>query len=89
MSLKQTLGVTLQYQAWKVEQISFIAGSRSLNEQDLRKNFKFFRVPETSIESIGSKLVMKIFDEYVNILRCMYSTRFNGDPSRTGSSHED
>ena len=89
VSLKQTLGEALQYQVWKVEQISFIAGSRSLNEQDLRKNFKFFRVPETSIESIGSKLVMKIFDEYVNILRCMYSTRFNGDPSRTGSSHED
>jgi hypothetical protein len=32
---------------------------------------------------------MKIFDEYVNILRSMYITRFNGDPSKTGSSHED
>ena len=89
MSLRRTLGVTLQHQGWKVEQISFIAGSRSLNEQDLRKNIKFFRVPEASIETIGSKLAMKIFDEYANILRCMYSTRFNGDPSRTGSSHED
>ena len=81
--------LTLQHQGWKVEQISFIAGSRSLNEQDLRKNLKFFQVPEASIEAIGSKLVMKIFDEYVNILRCMYIIRFNGDPSRTGSSHED
>ena len=72
-----------------MEQISFIAGSRSLNEEDLRKNLKFFQVPEASIEVIGSKLVMKIFDEYANILRCMYNTRFNGDPSRTGSSHED
>ena len=88
-SLRRALGVTLQYQGWKVEQISFIVGSRSLNEQDLRKNLKFFRVPEASIETIGSKLAMKIFDEYANILRCMYSTRFNGDPSRTGSSHED
>ena len=89
VSLRRTLGVTLQHQGWKVEQISFIAGSRSLNEQDLRKNLKFFRVPEASIETIGSKLAMKIFDEYANILRCMYSTRFNGDPFRTGSSHED
>jgi hypothetical protein len=32
---------------------------------------------------------MKIFDKYSNILRYMYRTRFNGDPSRTGSSHED
>ncbi len=63
-------------------------GSRSLDEQDLRKNLKFFQVPEASIETIGSKLAIRIivFDEYVNILRCMYSTRFNGDPSRTGSS---
>ena len=89
MSLRRVLGSTLYHQGCQVEQISFIGGSRSLNEQDLRKNLKFFQVPEASIEAIGSKLVMKIFDEYANILRCMYSTRFNGDPSRTGSSHED
>ncbi len=89
VSLSRTLGVTLHHQEWKVEQISFIAGSRSLNEQDLRKNLKFFQVQEASIEVIGSKLATKIFDEYANILRCMYSTRFTGDPSRTGSSHED
>ena len=89
MSLKWDLGVTLQYQGWRVEEIRFIAGSRSLNEQDLRKNLIFFRVPEASIEPIGSKLGMKIFDEYPNTLRYMYSTRFNGDPSRSGSSHED
>ena len=88
-SLKRALGATLQHQGCQVEQIIFIAGSRSLNEQDLRKNLKFFRVPEVSIETIGSKLGTKIFDEYVNILRYMYNTRFNGDPSRTGSSHED
>jgi hypothetical protein len=87
--LRRTLGVTLHHQGWKVEQIIFIVGSRSLNEQDLRKNLKFFWVPEPGIEVIGSKLATKIFDEYANILRFMYSTRFNGDPSRTGSSHED
>jgi hypothetical protein len=78
-----------QHQGWKVEQISFITGSRSLNEQDLRKNLKFLQVPEENIEDIGSKLAMRIFDEYANILRCLNNTRFNGDPSRTGSSHED
>ena len=71
MSLKRALGVTIQNQGWKVEQISFIAGSRSLNEQDLRKNLKFFQVPEAIIESIGSKLAMEIFDESANILRCV------------------
>ena len=68
-----------------VEQVSFIAGARSLNEQDLRKKLKFFQVPEASIESIRSKLNMRIFDEYTNNLRCMYSTRFNGCTARSES----
>ena len=62
-SLRRALGITLHRQVRKVEQISFIAGARSLNEQDLRKTLKFFQVPEPSIESIGSKLAMRIFDE--------------------------
>ena len=33
--------------------------------------------------------ILKIFDEYANILRCMYSTRFNGDSSGIGSSPGD
>jgi hypothetical protein len=41
-------------------------------------------VPNASIEPIRSKLAMKIFDEYANILKGMYSTRFNG-----GSDHGD
>jgi hypothetical protein len=49
----------------------------------------FFQVREASIEAIGSKLDMRIFDEYANILRCMYSTRFSGGSSGTGSSPED
>ena len=64
-SLWRTLGETLQHQGWCVDQIS-------LNEEDLRENLKFFQVPESSIEAIGSKLDMWIFDEYVNILRYMY-----------------
>ena len=59
-----------------------------MNEQDLRKNLKFFQVPEASIESIYSKLTMRVFDVYVNILKCLYSTRFNGGSARSGASSE-
>ena len=61
-----------------VSQRRFIAGARSLNEQDLHENLSYFKVPQTDIESIRSKLVFKMFDEYANILKGMYSTRFNG-----------
>ena len=54
---------------------------RSLNEQDLQSNIRFFKVPQGIIESIRSKLVFQIFDEYTNILKGMYSTRFNGTTS--------
>ena len=56
VSLRRDLGETIQSQDWRVEQISFITGSRSLHEEDLRKNLKFCQVPEASIEVIGSKL---------------------------------
>ena len=46
-----------------------LSGTRSLNEQDLRKFLGFFKVPQASIESIRSKLVFKVFDEYVVILK--------------------
>ena len=55
-----------------MKQVSFIAGVCSLNEQDLRQNLEFFEVPQAGIEVIRSKLVMKIFDEYKNILKDMY-----------------
>jgi hypothetical protein len=74
-SLRRDLSNTIQHQGWMVKQVSFIAGARSLNEQDLRKNLKFFQVPEASIESIRSKLVM-------------YSTRFNECTTRSGTSTE-
>jgi hypothetical protein len=55
-----------------------------VNEQDLRKNLKYFKVPETSIESIYSKLTLRVFDVYTNILKCMYSTRSSAR-TNTGS----
>jgi hypothetical protein len=73
----------IQCQGWKVEQISFITGARSVDIQDLIKNLKFFRVPEPSISSIYSKLSMRTFDVYANILKCMYNTRFSGGAPRS------
>ena len=61
-----------------VEQVSFIVGVRSLNEVELKKTLEYFKVPSVSLESIRSKLAMKIFDEYANILKGMYRIRFNG-----------
>ena len=82
--LRSALAMTMQCQGWKVEQVSFIAGARSLNEKELKKNLTFFEVPPASIEPIRAKLAMKIFDEYANILKGMYSIRCNGR-----SDHED
>jgi hypothetical protein len=70
----------LDLQGWTVSQKSFIAGARSLNERDLHDNLDYFKVPQAGIDSIRSKLVFKIFDEYAKILKGMYSTRFNGHP---------
>jgi hypothetical protein len=60
-----------------------VTGVRSVNKQDLIKNLKFFNVPETNIQSIYSKLAMRVFDVYANILKCMYSTRFSGGLTRS------
>jgi len=85
-SLRSALCEVIQRQGWKVEQISFETGSPSVNEQDLRKNLKFFRVPEAGIKAIYSKLAKRA-DVYSNVLRCMYtlySTRFDGVTTRSG-----
>jgi hypothetical protein len=63
-----------------VSQRSLIAGARSLNEKDLHNNLAYFKVPQAGIESIRSKLAFRIFDEHANILKGMYSTRFNRRP---------
>ncbi len=68
----------MQCQVWKVEQVIFIVEGWSLNEKELKKNLIFFEVPPASIEPIRAKLAMKIFDEYVNVLKGMYSIRCNG-----------
>ncbi len=82
--LKSSLQKTLGLQGWTVNQKSFITGARSLNEQDLHDNLAYFKVPQADIDSIRSKLAFKIFDEYANILKGMYSTRFNGHPKNKG-----
>jgi hypothetical protein len=85
-SLRSALAMTMQRQGWKVEQVSFIAGARSLNEEKLKKNLTYFDVSPASIEPIRAKLAMKIFDEYANILKGMYSIRFNGRSDQGGTS---
>ncbi len=82
-SLRGAISTVIQRQGWKVEQISFITAARSVEKQDLTKNLKFFRVPEVSINSIYSKLAMRAFDVYANILKCMYSTRLSGGATRS------
>jgi hypothetical protein len=82
-SLRSAISTVIQRQSWKVDQVSFITGARSVDKRDFRNNLKFFGVPEASISSIYSKLAMRTFDVYANILKCMYSTRFNG--GATGS----
>jgi hypothetical protein len=82
-SLLSAISTVIQRQGWKVDQVSFITGARSVDKQDFRKNLKFFGVLEASISSIYSKLAMRTFDVYANILKYMYSTRFNG--GATGS----
>jgi hypothetical protein len=88
VSLRIVISEVIKRQGWKVEQISFITGARPVNKQDLSQNLKFFNVPEASIHSIYSKLVMRVFDVYANILKCMYSTRFSWGPARSEASPE-
>jgi hypothetical protein len=71
-----------------VKQKSFTAGARSLDEGDLHDNLTYFKVPQTGIDCIRSKLVFKIFDEYANILKGMYSTRFNGHTKKKSDNDQ-
>ena len=85
-SLRSVLGKVMQRSGWVVHQRSFIAGARSLNEAELKENLEYFKVPSASVELIRTKLAMTIFDEYANILKGMYSTRFNGRADLGGTS---
>jgi hypothetical protein len=89
VSLRSAISSVIHHQGWRVEQVSFITDTRSVDEQDFSKNLKFFRVPEASINSIYSKLAMRVFDVYVNILKCMHITRFRGGTTRSESSPND
>jgi hypothetical protein len=53
---------------------------------EFKENLEYVKVPPVSIDSIRTKLVMTIFDEYANILKGMYSIRFNGRPDSGGTS---
>ena len=90
-ALRRALNLTIQHQGCVVKQVSFITGARSLNAQDLRNKLKFFKVSEAifeKFESIRTKLDMKIFDEYSNILRCMYCVRLNSVGAQPGQALE-
>jgi hypothetical protein len=79
VSLRSVISTVIHRQGWKVEQISFITGTRSVDKQDLNKNLKFFRVPEGSINSIYSKLVMRVLDVYANTLNTCISSDSTGE----------
>ena len=48
---------------------TFVTGTRSLNEEEIKKNLFYFEVPSGGVEPIRVKLTMTIFDEYTNILK--------------------
>ena len=48
--------------------MNFIVGVWSLNEEEIKKNLEYVKVPSVNIETIRSKPDMKIFDEYASLL---------------------
>ena len=75
-AFKSALSKIMQRPGWVVKQVSFIAGARSLNEEELKENLEFsVKILKASMVSIRSKLDMKIFDEYANIRKGNYSMR--------------
>ena len=48
-SLRSALVITMQRQGWRVEQVSFVTGTQSLNEEELKKNLAYFKVPSTNV----------------------------------------
>ena len=72
---------------------STIPGPKRGYEVDLHKNldllpgsFLLFKVPQTGIDTIRSKLTMNLHDEYANVLKGMYSVIFNGGASSQNTS---
>jgi hypothetical protein len=64
----------------------FIAGGKISEREGLTRQpgLAYCKVPEEGFKSIRSKLAFKILDEYANILKGMYSTRFNGQRKNDG-----
>ncbi len=67
---------------------STLPGLKRGYEEDLNKNLDswsesllLFKVPQTGIDTIRSKLTMKFYDEYTNVLKRMYSTDLTGEHS--------
>ncbi len=67
---------------------STLPGLKRGYEEDLNKNldsrsgsFLLFKVPQTVIDTIRSKLTMKFYDEYTNVLKRMYSADSTGEHS--------
>ncbi len=85
-SLRSALDKVMKHSGWVVHQRKFVVGVRSLNEEEFKENLEYFKVPSVRIDSIRTKLTMTIFDEYENILKGMYSIRFNGRPDSGGTS---
>jgi hypothetical protein len=77
---EQEIGASHNYSMSGVEGRTSQFHRRSVVTQrrGAQENLAYFEVPPGSIEPIRSKLAMKIFDEYTNVLKGMYSIRFNG-----------
>ncbi len=60
------------------ESKKFHIRSKIPEREDFKDNLTYFKVPQADMDSIRSKLALKIFDEYAHILKGMYSTRLNG-----------
>ena len=62
---------TLQLQGWKVPQLSFIRGARSLSKESLQKNLQAVNISQAGMESSRSLENLNesfCLDEYDNIL---------------------
>ena len=86
-------------QTWVVvQQVGFITGARSRALNEVMRStcirtltcglglFLLFKVPQTGIDTIRSKLTMNLHDEYANVLKGMYSVIFNGGASSQNTS---
>ena len=62
-SIKSALERTLAPQGWSVRQRCFIAGARSLNEQDLHENLDYFKVGNAIDNSFLSTINKILIDK--------------------------